>query len=68
VPAYSKAMTDINYQTPYALNPHPITTSTNEDEYGDEKHGVTTRDTVFPTPNRYQAQPVNYNTEKNGYI
>jgi hypothetical protein len=66
-PAYSHAKTDVAAQAPYALNPHPFPTSSREDEY-DEKHGVTSRDTVFPTANQYQAQPVNYNNGKNGYI
>jgi hypothetical protein len=66
-PAYSHAKTDVTAQAPYALNPHSFPTSSREDEFG-EKHGVTSRDAVFPTANQYQAQPVNYNNGKNGYI
>jgi hypothetical protein len=67
-PAYSHARTDVTTQASYALNPHRFPTPSREDDYEDEKHGVTSRDAVFPTVNRYQAQPVNYNNEKNGYI
>jgi len=66
-PAYSNSNPDINSQAPYALNPHSFPLPSSEINF-QEKHGVTSRDTVFPPANQFQAQPVDYNNEKNGYI
>jgi len=69
-PAYFRGDPDVSNNAPYALNPHPFrhSRSSSEDELEDQKHGVINRDTVFPTPNQYRAQPVNYNNEKSGFI
>lgn len=60
-PAYSNAPFDVNSHAPF-------TRRVNEDELQPEKHGVVVRDTVYPSSNQYQAQPVNYNKEKSGFI
>jgi len=66
-PAYSNGNPDVNSQAPFALNPHTFPQTSGNDDF-QEKHGVTSREVVFPTANQFQAQPINYNNEKNGYI
>jgi hypothetical protein len=58
-PAYMKSGL-VGQQTGFNFNNAPA-----EEEY-DEKHGVTSQDSVFPPANQYQAQPVKYyaNPEK----
>jgi hypothetical protein len=60
-PAYSNSNLDVNSRTPYSRQP-------NEDDLEPQKHGVVVRDTFLPRSNQYQAQPVNYQNEKDGFI
>jgi len=66
-PAYSAGYPDVKNQAPYALNHHPFPPMSSGEEF-EEKHGVTSQDVVFPFTNEFQAQPIKYNNEKNGYI
>lgn len=68
-PEYSVSNANANAnvnRTPYPVNSYPR--RSHEDELQSEKHGVTSRDTVFPTANQYSAQPVTYQKEKGGFI
>jgi hypothetical protein len=66
-PEYSASNANANVnRTPYPVNSYPH--SSHEDELQSEKHGVTSRDAVFPPANQYNAQPVNYKNEKGGFI
>jgi hypothetical protein len=67
-PAYSAAHQDVNANAPYALNPHPLPQTINDDEYTTEKTSYSHTLSDGWSSQSYNTNQRQYNEKSGGFI